>query len=124
MKKLFEIQDECGDCIARYRTFHQAMGGLDVWLKQRKVDREMLENKIERAQDELDNLKKELLEIVEVEATEQRLTYMKNWEKTGLSLFEDKEIPHPDFLVYPVLIPSTPSTVSISLFRFGCLILL
>ena len=65
------------------------MGGLDVWLKQRNVDREMLENKIERAQDELDNLKKELLEIVEVEATEQRLTYMKNWENTGLSLFED-----------------------------------
>ena len=38
MKKLYEIQDECGDCIARYRTFHQAMGGLDVWLKQRKVE--------------------------------------------------------------------------------------
>ena len=86
--KLYEIQDEYGDVIARYRTFHQAMGGLDVWLKQRNVDREMLENKIREAQDELDNLKEEVLEIVEVEATEQRLTYMKNWENTGLSLFE------------------------------------
>ena len=99
--KLYEIQDECGDVIARYRTFHQAMRGLNRWDQDRKVDRKMLENKIKEAQQELDNLKKELLEIVEVEATEQRLTYMKNWEKTGLSLFEHNmeylaETKHPD----------------------------
>ena len=79
--KLYEIQDEYGECISRYRTFKEAMDGFDVFLKDRVVDRERLKIKIKEAKDELDILNNEDLKVVEVEATEQRLTWMENYEK-------------------------------------------
>jgi len=80
-KKFYEIQDEFGDCINRYRTFNKARVALDVLIQQRKADRKELEIKIERAKMELTYMKNEVLEIVEVEATEELLVWMKKWER-------------------------------------------
>ena len=78
--KLYEIQDEFGECVSRYRTFKEAIVGFNRWQHNRTVDRKMLETKIEEVQRELDDLINEDLKVVEVDATEKRLSWMQNWE--------------------------------------------
>ena len=82
---IFEVQDQDGDCFSRHHREFTAKLSMDKHRETQAVEANRLKMQISELQTELRTIEDESLRVVEVEATEQRLTWMKNCEDDGLN---------------------------------------